>query len=141
MAYNLVAATVPVDLSVRETTLPPMHAFHQSWFWVAVATTGFVGLWGLVLGLVKRPAPGVFRYARWVAFASMAVQVGAGLILYGRGLRPSNDFHIFYGIVIVFTFAFAYIYRIQLERRPELGYGLLLLFVMGLGFRAWSNVA
>ena len=118
-----------------------MHAFHQSWFWVAVSTTGVVGLWGFVLGLAKRPASRLFLNARWVAFAAMAVQVSAGLILYGRGVRPGNDFHIFYGIVIVFTFAFAYIYRAALARRPELGYGLLLLFIMGLGFRAWSNVS
>ena len=75
-----------------------------------------------------------------VAVGAMAVQVGAGLVLDGRGIRPGNGVHVFYGIVIVFTFAFAYIYRLQLERRPELGYGLLLLFVMGLGLRAWSNV-
>lgn len=117
-----------------------MQGFHATWFWVAVGTTGVVGLWGLVLGLLKRTAPGAFFYARWVAMVAMAVQVGAGLVLYGRGLRPGNGFHVFYGIVIVFTFSFAYIYRIQLERRPELGYGLLLLFVMGLGLRAWSNV-
>lgn len=78
-----------------ETTLPPRHAFHQSWLGAAVSTTGAVALWGFIL---------------------------------------------FYGIVIVFTFAFAYIYRIQLECRPELGYGLLLLFIMGLGLRAWANV-
>ncbi|MDX2343623.1 MAG: hypothetical protein QNL12_07810 [Acidimicrobiia bacterium] len=118
-----------------------MHAFHQSWFWVAVSTTGAVGLWGFFLGLAKRPASRLFLNARWVAFAAMAVQVSAGLILYSRGVRPGNDFHIFYGIVIVFTFAFAYIYRAALARRPELGYGLLLLFIMGLGFRAWSNVS
>ena len=117
-----------------------MRSFHQTWFWVAVSTTGVVGLWGLVLGLGKRTAPRVFFYARWVAMLAMGVQVGAGLILYGQGLRPGNGFHVFYGIVIVFTFSFAYIYRIQLERKPELGYGLLLLFVMGLGLRAWSNV-
>lgn len=118
-----------------------MHAFHQSWFWVAVSTTGIVGLWGFILGLLKRPAPQAFFMARWVAFGAMAVQVGAGLIMYNQGFRPGNDFHIFYGIVIVFTFAFAYIYRATLARRPELGYGLLLLFIMGLGFRAWSNVS
>ncbi|MCP4307995.1 MAG: hypothetical protein GY926_06490 [bacterium] len=117
-----------------------MRAFHQSWFWVAVATTGVVGLWGLLLGLTKRPAPRLFFHARWVAFGAMAIQVGAGLILYSRGMRSGNDFHIFYGIVIAFVFAFAYIYRAALARRPELGYGLLLLFIMGLGFRAWSNV-
>jgi hypothetical protein len=117
-----------------------MIAFHQNWFWVAVVSTGLVGLWGLALAVMKRSSPRAFIYARWVAIVSMGLQVGAGLVLYGRGIRPGNGFHVFYGIVIVFTFAFAYIYRLQLERRPELGYGLLLLFVMGLGLRAWSNV-
>jgi hypothetical protein len=117
-----------------------MRSFHEAWFWVAVVSTGIVGLWGLVLGLTKRQGPRALFYARWVAMLAMGVQVGAGLILYGQGLRPGNGFHVFYGLVITFTFAFAYIYRIQLERRPELGYGLLLLFVMGLGLRAWSNV-
>ena len=117
-----------------------MRSFHEAWFWVAVVSTGIVGLWGLVLGLTKRQGPRALFYARWVAMLAMGVQLGAGLILYGQGLRPGNGFHVFYGLVITFTFAFAYIYRIQLERRPELGYGLLLLFVMGLGLRAWSNV-
>ncbi len=117
-----------------------MRSFHATWFWVAVTTTGFVGAWGLLLGLLKRSAPRIFVYARALAFVVMGVQVGAGLILYGRGLRAPNDFHLFYGLVIAFTFAFAYIYRATLERKPELGYGLLLLFVMGLGLRAWSNV-
>jgi CHASE2 domain-containing sensor protein len=117
-----------------------MRAFHETWFWVAVAVTGVVGLWGLLLGLTKRPAPRAFLYARGAAFVAMGLQVGAGLGLYAKGWRPANPFHMFYGIVIAFTFSFAYIYRAQLDRRPELSYGLLLLFVMGLGFRAWSNV-
>ncbi|MDJ0663849.1 MAG: hypothetical protein QNJ75_04765 [Acidimicrobiia bacterium] len=117
-----------------------MRAFHATWFWVAVISTGSVGLWGLTLGLMKRAAPPPFVYARAAAFVAMGIQVAAGLTLYARGLRAPNDFHLFYGLVIAFTFAFAYIYRIQLDRRPELAYGLLLLFVMGLGLRAWSNV-
>ncbi len=117
-----------------------MRAFHEAWFWVAVISTGTVGLWGLLLGLAKRTAPTAFAYARGVAFVAMGVQVGAGLYLYSQGWRAPNDFHLFYGLVIAFTFSFAYIYRAPLSRRPELGYGLLLLFVMGLGLRAWSNV-
>jgi hypothetical protein len=118
-----------------------MLGFHESWFWVAVISTGFVGLWGLALGLSKRTAPRLFLYARWTALLAMAIQVSAGLVLYGQGRRPGNDFHVFYGIVIVFTFVFAYIYRIQFDRRSELRYGILLLFVMGLGLRAWANVS
>jgi hypothetical protein len=47
---------------------------------------------------------------------------------------------VFYGVVIAITFSLAYVYRAQLARKPALGYGLLLLFVMGLGIRAWMNV-
>ena len=62
---------------------PAMLAFHQNWFWVAVITTGLVGLWGLALAMMKRSAPRVFVGARWVAFAAMGIQIGAGLVLYG----------------------------------------------------------
>lgn len=117
-----------------------MLAFHRAWFWVAVVSTGGVGLWGVAIVIARRRATRAFLMARWVALSAMAIQVGAGLVLYGQGRRPANGFHVFYGVVIVFTFAVAYVYRSQLERRPALGYGLLLLFVMGLGLRAWANV-
>ena len=117
-----------------------MRSFHANWFWVAVLTTGLVGLWGVGLAVAKRDINRAFRMARAAAFVAMSLQIGAGLVLWGRGQRPGNGFHVFYGIVIVVTFSFAYLYRPQLERRPALSYGLLLLFVMGLGLRAWSNV-
>ncbi len=118
-----------------------MRAFHETWFWASVIATGTVGLWGLFLAATKRSAPQVFIWARGLAFGVMSIQVGAGLYLYNQGFRAPNDFHLFYGLVIAFTFSFAYVFRAQMARRPELAYGLLLLFVMGLGFRAWSNVA
>ncbi len=114
--------------------------FHQHWFYVAVAATGLVGLWGLVLALAKREPGRAFLTARGIAITTMLIQVGAGLILYGQGRRPGNAFHIFYGVVIAMTLGFAYVYRSQMARRPALAYGLLLLFVMGLGLRAWANV-
>ncbi len=117
-----------------------MRAFHGNWFWVSVITTGIVGLWGLGLAIAKRDLDRTFRIARVVAFAAMSIQIAAGLVLWGRGIRPGNGFHVFYGIVIVVTFSFAYLYRPQMARRPALSYGLMLLFVMGLGLRAWSNV-
>jgi heme A synthase len=117
-----------------------MRDLHASWFFVAVITTGLVGLWGVVAAVVKREAGKWFRIATWIAIGAMLVQVALGLLTYNEGLRPQDDFHLFYGFVILFTFAFAYIYRAQLARRPALAYGLLLLFVMGLGLRAWANV-
>ena len=117
-----------------------MRAFHGNWFWVAVIATGTVGSWGVGLAIAKRELGTAFRVARGLAFGAMSVQIAAGLVLWGRGIRPGNGFHVFYGIVIVVTFSFAYLYRPQMARRPALSYGLLLLFVMGLGLRAWSNV-
>jgi hypothetical protein len=114
--------------------------FHQNWFYVAVVTTGLVGLWGVVLAAMKREPTQQFRYATAVAGAVMLIQVGAGLWLWGQGRRPGDGFHVFYGVVIVITFSLAYVYRAPMGRRPALSYGLLMLFVMGLGLRAWANV-
>lgn len=115
--------------------------FHQEWFYVAVLSTGLVGAWGLILAVMKREPGRWFRYARAFAIAAMLVQIGAGVILYSNDLRPGNSFHIFYGVVIAVTLTLAYLYRSAMAKRPALTYGILLLFVMGLGLRAWSNVS
>lgn len=114
--------------------------FHQNWFYVAVVTCGIVGLWGLVLAIIKRDPNRAFIVARAVAIAAMLIQVGAGVYLYSNGVRPGNSFHVFYGVVIVITLTLAYLYRSTMAKRPALTYGILLLFVMGLGLRAWANV-
>lgn len=114
--------------------------FHEQWFFVAIAATGIVGLWGLITALVKRELPKAFVWARGVAIATMLIQVGAGVYLFSNGVQPGNSFHVFYGVVIVVTLTLAYLYRTTMARKPALTYGILLLFVMGLGFRAWANV-
>ena len=114
--------------------------FHESWFWVAVVFTGLVGVWGLVLAVMKRTPGRAFKIARAGAIVTMLVQVSAGVYLYSNGVRPGNSFHVFYGVVIVITLTLAYLYRSTMAKKPALTYGILLLFIMGLGFRAWANV-
>jgi len=70
----------------------------------------------------------------------MLVQIGLGVLLYSNDVRPGNSFHMFYGVVIAITLTLAYLYRSTMALRPALTYGILLLFVMGLGLRAWANV-
>ena len=113
--------------------------FHQNWFYVAVVITGAVGLWGVGLAILRRPPGRAFGLATAAAIAVMLVQVAAGVLLYLSGERPAS-FHVFYGVVIAITFAIAYVYRAQLAKRPALAYGILLLFVMGLGIRAWMSL-
>lgn len=115
--------------------------FHQSWVYVALGATGLVGIWGLGLAALRRPPGRAFGIGAGIAIVAILIQVVAGTALYMYGLRPLNGFHVFYGVVIAVTLSLAYVYRAQLARHPALAYGLLLLFVMGLGFRAWSNVS
>ncbi len=121
--------------------LTTVHSFHQYWFYVAIVTTGAVGIWGLVLALMKRTPTKAFEWARGVAFGAILLQVGAGVYMYSNNIKPGNSFHVFYGVVIVVTLTLAYVYRTTMARKPALTYGILLLFVMGLGLRAWANVS
>jgi len=119
----------------------PVRDFHANWFYVAGVTTGVVGLWGVGLAIFKREPKKPFHIALGIAIGAMLVQVVAGVVLWQQGYRPGDGFHVFYGVVIAITLSLAYVYRAQLARRPALGHGLLMLFVMGLGIRAWMNVA
>jgi hypothetical protein len=83
----------------------------------------------------RATVPKAFYWAVAVAIAGMLAQVVLGVTAMSvDGTDPGNQ-HVFYGVVIAVTFAFTYIYRAQFRKRPALYYGLLLLFVMGLGIR------
>lgn len=112
--------------------------FHSTWAYVAVVLCAAAGLWGIGLRLVGRAPGRPFWWAVGLAVGALVLQVGAGLIMLGQGRDPGS-IHVFYGIVILFTLAFAYIYRGALARRPALAWGLLMLFLMGLGIRGIAS--
>jgi hypothetical protein len=117
-----------------------VRTLHEVWVWVVLIVTGAVGLWGLALAALRRRPGPAFTTGIWAATGAMLVQVALGLLTYAGGTRPENEFHLFYGFLVLFAFAGAYVFRSSLNRRPALAWGLLLLFVMGLGIRAWTNV-
>lgn len=100
-----------------------------------MAVTGLIGLWGLGLHLARRTPGRWFWGVIALGIAVMVAQVLLGLgAMNFENVDPGNQ-HVFYGVVIAFTLAFAYIYRAQFRRKPALYYGLLMLFLMGLGLR------
>ena len=116
-----------------------MGSIHRAFGWYAVGIMAIIGIWGLTLAVVKREPGRSFWTGFGVATVAMVSQVGLGTYaLSVEGVDPGNQ-HVFYGVVIMFTLAFAYIYRAQFAKRPGLSYGLLALFLMGLGMRAISN--
>lgn len=108
---------------------------HSRFGWVAVSLSGLAGFFGIALWVIKRAPGRAFFTAAWLAITAVLAQVSLGLLAMNLEASNPGNQHVFYGVVISFTLAFAYIYRAQLRKRPALYYGLLMLFVMGLGIR------
>lgn len=101
---------------------------------------GLVGLVGIVLAIARREPQRWFFTLFGVGVVAILAQVGMGLYAFSVEDRQPGNIHVFYGVVAMFTLAFAYIYRAQLSRRAALSYGLLALFLMGLGLRAIGSI-
>ena len=66
----------------------------------------------------------------------MMLQVLVGTILVASKDYVAPRFHMFYGFVAFLTVGIAHQYRRQMRGRREMFYGLVGLFLMGLGIRA-----
>ena len=109
--------------------------FHSIWAWVSIYLTGFTGLFLIGFFLANKPKNYFLDYLIKLSILSILIQISAGLYLLGIGINPGS-FHLFYGVVILFTLTFIYIYKSDMNKKPELFWGLAILFVMGLAIRA-----
>ena len=91
-----------------------------------------------VPGPASAPWGGVLRKA---AEAMMMLQVLVGTILVVSKDYAAPRFHMFYGFLAFITVGLAYQYRTQMRGRAEMLYGLVGLFLMGLGIRAVMQVS
>ena len=121
--------------------------FHKTWGYVAIALNAIAGVVALVAWRWRR-----YR-GRWVwittiiAEAAILLQVIIGAIV----VAAHNDYateggakfklHMFYGFLVFLTIGLAYQYRDSMRGRHEMFYGLVGLFIMGLGIRAVLQVA
>ena len=102
---------------------------------MAVGVCGLAGLFGIGLAILHRSPGRIFQVALAAAVGTVIVQVLLGLGSMNLEDKNPGNQHVFYGVVISFTLGFAYIYRAQFRKRPALYYGLLMVFLMGLGIR------
>ena len=116
-----------------------MHAlrsFHGVWGYVAIVANGLAGVAALVAWRLKNLRG---RWLWWVTITAesmMMLQVLVGVILVSSKEYTAPRFHMFYGFLAFLTVGLAYSYRRQMRGRRELFYGLVGLFIMGLGIRA-----
>ena len=122
--------------ALAEESLQWLRDFHAVWAYVAIVANALAGIVLLVVWRVER-----WR-GRWMwiptiaAEAAMMLQVLVGVILVASHQFVAPRFHMFYGFVAFLTVGIAYSYRQQMRGRRELFYGLVGLFIMGLGIRA-----
>lgn len=127
--------------TVAAQNLQWLLSFHEVWAYVAIAANALAGIVLLVCWRVER-----WR-GRWMwiptiaAEAAMMLQVVIGVVLVASDEFVVPRFHMFYGFVAFLTVGIAYSYRQQMRGRRELFYGLVGLFIMGLGIRAILQVA
>jgi hypothetical protein len=110
--------------------------FHQVWGYVAIVMNAVAGVIALVAWRWKAARGKYVWIAAVVAESALMLQVLVGTILVASKDYVAPRFHMFYGFVAFLTVGIAYQYRRQMRGRQEMFYGLVGLFLMGLGIRA-----
>ena len=113
---------------------------HRAWGYAAIVANFLAGAYTL----------GAWRWKSWrtrwlwwptiIAEAMMMIQVFLGVLLVSVQHYEPPRFHMFYGFVAFITVGLAYSYRYAMKGKMEMWYGLVGLFLMGVGIRAVLQV-
>ncbi len=94
-------------------------------------------VWGLYLFIRGRSIDGNFWGILVVGELLILAQAVIGFILWFQGAQPGRGIHILYGIVAAMTLPAAYGFsRGRDDRQMALIYSLILLFLVGISWRA-----
>jgi energy-coupling factor transporter transmembrane protein EcfT len=118
-----------------------LRQFHGWWGYVAIVANGLVGIAALVAWRVTKIRGRWLWISIIVAESVMMLQVLVGVTLVASKDYTVPRFHMFYGFLAFLTVGLAYQYRTQMRGRREMLYGLVGLFIMGLGIRAVLQVS
>jgi hypothetical protein len=110
--------------------------FHKVWGYVAIAMNAVAGIIALIAWRWRKARGRYVWIATIIAESALMLQVLVGTILVASKDYVAPRFHLFYGFVAFLTVGLAYQYRRQMRGRTEMFYGLVGLFLMGLGIRA-----
>ena len=114
--------------------------FHEVFGYVAIVANGIAGLVALAAWRLQRWRGRWVWIVTIVAEGMMLLEVVIGVILVASDRYVGARFHMFYGFLTFLTVGLAYQYRDSMRNRTELLYGLVGLFMMGLGIRAVFEV-
>jgi hypothetical protein len=101
---------------------------------VATAANGIAGVIALAAWRLTRLRGG------WVWYVVIAAVIIGTILVASFDYEPPRV-HMFYGFLVFLTIGLAFQYRDSMRGRLELLYGLVGLFLMGLGLRAMFQVS
>jgi hypothetical protein len=107
---------------------------------VAIVANGLAGIIGVVAWKKPRFRGRHVWIATIVAEGAILLQVLTGTIMVSSKHYTAPRFHMFYGFVAFITVGLAYSYRYAMKGKMEMWYGLVGLFLMGVGIRAVLQV-
>jgi hypothetical protein len=120
-------------------------SFHRKFGYAVIVLNALAGLYALAAWRWKQLRGRWVWISTIVAEVAILVQIVAGTIVVAthKELAKQNGirFHMFYGFVAFLTVGLAYQYRSSMRGRLEMFYGLVGLFLMGVGIRAVMQVA
>ena len=113
---------------------------HRVWGYAAIVANFLAGAYTLAAWRWPRLRTRWLWWPTIVAESMMMVQVVLGVLLVSvQDFKPPR-FHMFYGFVAFITVGLAYSYRYAMKGKMEMWYGLVGLFLMGVGIRAVLQV-
>ena len=95
-----------------------------------------LGVWGVVLGIRKRPLNPSYRGALIIGVALGVIQALIGVYLLLQGARPADNLHFLYGASVILTLPLVMSYIVDKKISRPLAFGLATLFMAGLAIRA-----
>jgi hypothetical protein len=107
---------------------------------VAIVANALAGIIGVVAWKKPRFRGRYVWIATILAEGAILLQVLTGVILVSSKKYTAPRFHMFYGFVAFITVGLAYSYRYAMKGKMEMWYGLVGLFLMGVGIRAVLQV-
>ena len=110
--------------------------FHEVWGYVAIVANAIAGVIALVAWRWKAARGKYVWIVTIIAEAALVLQVLGGTVLEMSKDYVAPRIHLFYGFLAFLTVGIAYQYGRQMRGRREMLYGLVGLFLMGLGIRA-----
>lgn len=103
-----------------------------------------LGIWGLLLAVLRRPVDGNYRGALTIAVGLGVVQALVGVVLLVMGFGPAGGYvHFLYGITAIFTLPIVRQYAVDrwAHVSAPLVFGLACFFLMGAAIRGITTGA